>query len=187
MAEPRVKGIVFKTSMVTLGELYGPEALEQIKARLPPELAEKLKINVIFTGNWYPLAWYRSLYEASQQVTGVGVELPRLLTLENLKKDLSFVYRMFVRLMSPETVISRAAKLFGSYHDTGTMEILEHRPGWARGRCTGCVGFDRNVWAGILGGCEAALVASGVKQVRMQVTAGGGDGDEEMAFEAFWE
>lgn len=183
---PCIKGIAFRTAFQTFRELYGPFTADAILERLPPDLRGRIEQGLIFTGNWYPLAWYNQVYVAAQEVTGLGLELPLILSRENIKKDLGRVYAIFVRWLSPEYVIGRAARLFNTYYDTGTFAIVESRKGYVRARLTGCHGFNKNLWVGLLGGCEAALLASGVKHARFTVLEGGGDGQSDMEFEATW-
>jgi len=183
---PCIKGIAFRTAFQTFGELYGPFTANAILMRLPPDLRDRIQQGLIFTGNWYPLQWYNQVYVAAQEVTGLGLELPHVLSRENIKKDLGRIYAIFVRWLSPEYVISRAARLFNTYYDTGSFVIDEVRKGYVRARLTGCHGFNKNLWVGLLGGCEAALIASGVKNIRFNVLKGGGDGDSDMEFEATW-
>jgi hypothetical protein len=183
---PCIKGIAFRTAFQTFAELYGPFTATAIKEKLPPDLRNRVENNLIFTGNWYPLDWYNQVYVAAQEVTGLGLELPLVLSRENIKKDLGRIYKIFIRWLSPEYVIGRAARLFNTYYDTGTFAIDETRKGFVRAHLTGCHGFNKNIWVGLLGGCEAALIASGVKNIKFTVTKGGGDGESEMEFEATW-
>jgi len=187
MAEPQVKGVVFRAFMRFLREGHGETTTERVLSLLPTDFAEKLRSDTLFTGNWYPLAWYRQLHAAAQQATGQGVELARQKGLTGVTQDLSGIYKIFLRIVSPEFVMGRAAQLFNLYYDTGTMEIVESRRGAARARWRGCAGFDRNVWADVLGGCEAGLAAAGATRLSLRLVSGGRDGDEEMDAEARWE
>jgi hypothetical protein len=183
---PCIKGVAFRTAFQTFVELYGPDKANAILMRLPQDLRYRIQQGLIYTGNWYPLEWYNRVYVAAQEVTGLGLELPLVLSRENIRKDLGRIYAIFIRWMSPEFVIGRAAKLFSTYYDTGTFVIREVRKGYARGLLTGCYGFNKNLWVGLIGGCEAALIASGEENIRFNVLTGGGDGDCDMEFEATW-
>jgi len=66
------------------------------------------------------------------------------------------------------------------------MEVAERRSGYARGRCVGCAGFDANLWAYLLGGSEAVLVAAGARDLKLSVLEGGRDGDASLVFEGTW-
>jgi hypothetical protein len=187
MAEPQIKGVVFRAFMRFLRDGYGEEAVTRVLSLLPPELADKLRADILFTGNWYPLAWYRQMHAAAQEATGAGSELARAKGHAGVTRDLSGIYKIFLRIVSPEFVIGRSAQLFNLYYDTGTMEVLDKRNGGARARWRGCVGFDHNIWVDVLGGCEAALTAAGAKNVRLTVVSGGREGDENMEAEARWE
>jgi hypothetical protein len=140
----------------------------------------------VFSGNWYPLAWYADLHRAAQKAAGAGPELARTIGLEATKDDLSGIYRIFLLVVSPEFVLSKAPLLFNTYYDTGTMAVSEAMRGRARAQFSGCTGFDRNLWLDLQGSCQAGLEAAGARDVVISLTAGGGDGDATMEIEARW-
>ena len=186
MGEPQAKGIILRSSLESIRELYGAEALGAIVGRLPPAPRDALRAAVVFTGNWYPLAWHRTLLATALEVTGRGPKLLRDLARANIQKDLTTVYRIFLAVAAPDYVLSRTARLYSTYFDTGAMAVEERRSGYARGRCTGCTGFDANVWSYLLGGSEAVLVAAGARDLKLTVLEGGGDGDSSLRFEGSW-
>ena len=186
MGEPQAKGIIFRSSLATLRELCGAGTLAAIVARLPSDLRDALRAEVIFTGNWYPLAWHRALLATAVEVAGRGPRLLRDLAGANILRDLSTVYRIFLAVAAPDYVLSRTARVFSTYFDTGAMEVAERRSGYARGRCVGCAGFDANLWAYLLGGSEAVLVAAGARDLKLSVLEGGRDGDASLVFEGTW-
>lgn len=186
MGEPQAKGIILRSSLESLRELCGAEPLAQIVQRLPPGPRDALRAEVVFTGNWYPLAWHRTLLATALEVTGLGPKLLRNLASANIRKDLTTVYRIFLAVAAPDYVLSRSARVYSTYFDTGAMEVEERRAGYARGRCAGCAGFDANLWAYLLGGSEAVLLAAGARDLKLTVLEGGGDGDSSLRFEGSW-
>jgi hypothetical protein len=185
--EPQTKGIGFRNFVTCLGRLKGPGAVAAMLAALPADLAGQLRDELLFSGNWYPLAWYRELHRAAQQATGAGPELARAIGYESVKADLSGIYKIFILVVSPQFLLARAPRLFGNYYDTGTMTVLEAERGRARARWSGCAGFDANVWQDILGGCEAALHAAGAKELVFDTITGGGDADQTLEVTARWQ
>jgi hypothetical protein len=180
-----IKGVSFRAFLRFLEERE-PASVPATLARLEPELAGALRQGLVFTGNWYPLRWYRALHAAAQGATGCGLELAHDKGFAGVTADLSGIYRMFLAVVSPEFVIRRAAKLFSTYYDTGAMTVLASERGRARARWSECAGFDRNIWTDVFGGCEAALTAAGGRQVRVRVVSGGGDADETAEVQATW-
>jgi len=186
MEEPMAKGICFRSFLKALGRLRGERPVAATVDLLQGELRTHIKNGLILSGNWYPLAWYSALHRAAQEATGEGVELARLIGKEATRDDLTGIYRIFLLVASPEFVISKAPLLFGTYYNTGAMQVSHIGKGRARAYWLGCRGFDRNIWSDVLGGSQAALEAAGAKDVLFTVISGGADGDESMEIEARW-
>jgi hypothetical protein len=186
MAEPRAKGVNFRTFVKVLRKLRGDRIAEATLDLAPAELARNFRAGLVFSGNWYPLAWYADLHRAAQKAAGAGPELARTIGHEAVKDDLSGIYRIFLLVVSPEFVLSKAPLLFNTYYDTGTMAVSDTARGRARAKCTGCTGFDRNLWLDVQGSCQAGLEAAGARDVTINVVTGGADGDAAMEIEARW-
>jgi hypothetical protein len=106
---------------------------------------------------------------------------------EMTKRDLSGLYRTFVRIATPRYVLSIASRIFSTYFRPGIMQVLENRDGFTSVELTNCAGFDSNVWRDVLGGCEATLIVAGAKTCRIRIMSGGGDGDEFATTQAWWQ
>jgi hypothetical protein len=107
-----------------------------------------------------------------------------------LLHDLGGVYKIFLIVVSPEYMLSKAPLVFGSYYDTGKMEVVEHGKRYARAVFSGCTGFDRNLWDDMIGSCEGALMAAGAVEPFSRVLRGGGtvnpDEDPDAEMEMRW-
>jgi len=186
MAEPRAKGVTYRTSINTLRQPRGDRVAEATLDLAPAEFTRSFRSGLVFSGNWYPLSWYTDLHRAAQKVTGEGPDLARTMGFEATRDDLSGIYRIFLLVVSPEFVISKAPLLFNTYYDTGTMEVTDATRGRARARWTDCVGFDHNLWLDVQGSCQAGLEAAGARDVVINPLSGAGDGDLRMELEARW-
>ncbi|MBI5478957.1 MAG: hypothetical protein HY906_08885 [Deltaproteobacteria bacterium] len=186
MVEPRAKGVNFHTFIKILRRLRGDRIAEATLDLAPPELSRNFRAGLVFSGNWYPLSWYADLHRAAQKAAGAGPDLARTIGFESVKDDLAGIYRIFLLVVSPEFVLSKAPLLFSTYYDTGTMAVSEAARGQARAQFTGCTGFDRNLWLDVQGSCQAGLEAAGARDVAINLIAGGADGDTSMELEARW-
>ncbi|MFH0901806.1 MAG: hypothetical protein V2A73_14345 [Pseudomonadota bacterium] len=186
MAQPQTKGLSFRSFLKSLSRLRGESAVGATLSNIAPRVGQQLREGLIFSGNWYPLSWYRDLHAAAQSATDEGLELARAIGFDSVRDDLSGIYRIFLLVVSPEYVLSKASLLFGTYFDTGRMEIVESSRGRARARWTGCSEFNKNIWADVTGGCEAAIRAAGARSVRIDLLSGGNNGDSAMELEAHW-
>jgi hypothetical protein len=183
--ECEIKGQSLRHYPVALRALRGDEVTDRVIASLSPELREGLVRGTILTGGWYPVAWKRELHAAGCKVTGEP-GLARTMGYEMTKRDLSGIYRTFVRIATPRFVLSLGARIFATYFRPGTMSVVETRDGFVEVAFANCAGFDANIWRDVTGGCEATLVVAGAHSVRLRVVSGGGDGDDAASVTAWW-
>lgn len=181
---PKVKGVAFRSVLASLEALRGREVLERVLAGLSEDDRSSIEFRVVNTG-WYPIELYRALLGAIVRETGEGDALVRAIGGASLKRDITGVYRVMFKILSPETVLSLSSRLFGFYYDTGTFTITEKRHTFARSEYAGCIGFDRNMWIELLGSSEEVLAVAGAKRPRGRIVRGGQDSD--CVIEVTWE
>ena len=184
MKEPQAKGNNFRSLMATSRRVYGPAVVAQALALLPPALAKSLERDTIITGNWYPLAHLRAFNHALVQASGGGVEVIRELARTSTLDDFRGIYRVFTFVLSPEFLMRRTPGIWKRYYDSGVVSV-EARANFAEARFSQCSGFDRILWQGVIGGCEAVLEACGAKQIDVTIKSGGGD-EDHLTMTATW-
>lgn len=184
----RCKGVCFLDFAEIVREQHGDDAWARIQQGMDSEVRDALTHGAIVVGGWYPLSWYRHLHLVAQEVLGADISLATTVGRLSTYRDLvSGVNRLLVRAMSPQTVIARAAHVFGSYYESGRVAIVEKEETRVRARWTHCAEFDRNIWADVFGGCVGALEAAGARHVSTARVDGGDDGDEEAVVDLVWE
>jgi hypothetical protein len=171
---PLTKGNNVRAFLKVLAKLHGEEATDKVVAALQPDLKDLVTSGQILASSWYPLDWLKHMYAVARRVIGPRPDFARHLGRTIVLQDLTGVYRIFLLVISPEYLFSKAPLVFNSYYDTGKLEVLETRKGFAQARFSGCRGFDRNIWQGLIGGCEGALIAAGGKDPVYEVLRGGG-------------
>jgi hypothetical protein len=185
--EPRVKGIAFRTIDLCFGELRGEQARERAFELMPQSLADGFRYRTLLAASWYPIGWYRETFQALRAATGEGPELPRAIGKQAVRHDMSGVHKqIFVKIVSPQVLLGMSQRVFNTYYDTGRFEIVESRRGFVRARCSGCFGWDQNMWSEITGSCESLLEIAGAEHVRLRAVSGALDGDSHAEFEAHW-
>jgi hypothetical protein len=154
---------------------------------MPPQLNEAYRSGLILSASWYPIAWYRDAFRAFRAASSDGIEISRQIGRLTVQHDMRSVYKqLFLKLVSPQLLLSFSARLFNTYYDTGSLTIVESRRGYSLARLQGCVGFDSNMWTEIIGASGSMLEVAGAKEVRMHMRSGGRDGEETMDMEAHW-
>ena len=182
---PKTKGQVLRTFVTCVRQLRGEAVVDAVLARVSPELAEGLTRGSIVPGGWYPVAWYSELHRALGELTGEGLALARMIGREATKQDFKGVYRFFVIVLSPESIVVRANKVFSMFWDTGTARVVEAKKGYAKGEFTGCEGYDAYLWEDMIGAIEALIEMGGGRDIRSKVLSGGGD-STGMVIEHAW-
>lgn len=184
--EPRVKGVAFRSVHASLGKLRGP-AMQAAAIRVAgEELQSGFTYGAIVPGGWYPIAWYKELLHAARRVTGEGKELIHEIGRQCTRDDMSGIYSMLAKLISPQSLFSLSQRVFSSYYSTGSVEVIESRKGYTHARWKDCYQFDENMWAEILGSSAQLLEVGGARNVRARILSGGSDGADVMEAAAHW-
>src|SRR5258706_14900955 len=98
--ESEIKGLSLRHYPVALRALRGDDIADRMLGALSPELRDGLERGTILAGGWYPVAWKRELHAAGSKGTGEP-GLARFMGYEMTKRDLSGIYRTFVRIATP--------------------------------------------------------------------------------------
>ena len=187
-SEPKVKGVAFRTVAICFRELKGDDAFEQARDVMMPELADAFRYGTLLAASWYPIGWYRELFRSLRESSSSGIELPHSIGMLAAQHDMAGVHKRIVaKLLSPQALFNASQRVFNTYYDTGKAQTLEHSKGYVRARFSGCIGWDANMWAELLGSCQSLLEIAGARDVGAQIVSGGGDSDTMSEFEAHWE
>src|SRR5437868_2301798 len=122
LRDVRAKGMAFRAFLTTLERLRGTDAVEATLAALPPEIARALRLGEVVASGWYPVEWYRELHTAMNSACGEpGLDLSRRIGFESTVADFRGVYRLLLRVVSTETLVSQAPRLFGMFFEGGEV------------------------------------------------------------------
>ncbi len=182
--ELRCKGTNLKGVSDALARLEGPSVYERMVVASPPDLRALLRAGVK-TGAWYDVKLYRELHAAINQVV-LRPGISRALAREATRHDFRGMFRLFITVFKPETVLAHSVRLWRLYCSGGEVQARKEGPGRAVMTYTGLVGFDRHLFQDSLGGTEAVLEVAGAEQIVSEVLTGGRDGDTEMTARITW-
>jgi hypothetical protein len=184
--ELQVKGQNFHSVLWALVEMRGQPFRDKVVRSMTTEGGEALRYGTLLSSNLYPIAWYRELFRAVLEHVPEAPNFAREVGKVSAGRDVRGVYRIIFRALSTELLIKQSARLFRLFYDGGQIDLQEVRSGFARVRYSECYGFDRNLWLDLLGGSESILQASGAKDVRFRIEAGGADGHDYMQATVTW-
>lgn len=186
-AEPRVKGVAFRTIDSCFIELCGTGAHARAHGLMTSEVAQAYRYGTVLAASWYPISWYRDVLAAFRSAVNAGPELPRRIGRLAVQHDMKGAHkRLIAWLASPQTLLSLSQRVFSNYYDTGSVQIVESRNGFVRMRSSGCVDWDINMWSELAGSSEALLEIAGARQVQVRWLSGSREGDQDHEFEAHW-
>lgn len=187
MAEgPSIKGVAFRSVYASLGKLRGEQAQRAVLEAASEQLRHGFAYGAIVTGGWYPIELYKELFMVIRSTTGEGKELVHEIGRQCTRQDMSGVYSVLAKLISPQTLLSLSQRVFSNYYSVGKVKAVESRDGYTHASWSECYGFDENMWSEILGSCVQLLEVGGAKHVRARILKGGLDGDAHMEAAAHW-
>lgn len=109
-------------------ERLGTNGWERILQELHPD-DRALFGGVLLSASWYPVVHWNRLMDASLPRLGRDPnEGMRVLAGHIAKQDLNTVYRLVLKLGSPEFILKRTGQLWSRYYDTGTLTPKEIGP-----------------------------------------------------------
>lgn len=182
--EIRAKGSTFLSIVSALEPARNLEYRDRVLAELPGECGELLRSGSLIASGWYPVSWYTTLLGTA--VREADASVVRELGILSTRASVSTVHRIFMRMVSPHTMIKQGYRVFSSYFEGAKAEVLNVAKGTERVTWLDCHGFDRNVWREQQASMEELVRLSGAKLVRSRVMAGGGDLDSQMSVEITW-
>lgn len=183
---PHMKGNSLRLFFQVIAEHKGQQVLQEVLEQLPHYIREAHQFNSIMPSAWYPVSWLCDSYATLRQVTREGVELSHEMGYLVAMMEFRGVYKIFFRLLKPETLLEKSSRLFPKFFSMGKQEILESKKGFARSKWV-CPGFDANLWGDTYGTCRAALELCGAHDIHINFRLGGGDGDTISIIDASWE
>jgi hypothetical protein len=185
-SEPQVKGVAFRSVYASLGKLRGEVAQRSTLEAVSEELRHGFTYRSIVPGGWYPIAQYRELLGGIRTATGESKELVYEIGRQCTRDDMSGIYSVIAKLISPQTLWSLTQRVFSSYYSVGSVKMKETRNGYAHAVWSNCQGFDENMWTEVLGSCVQLLEIARAKDIRIRVLSGGRNGQDSMEAAAHW-
>jgi hypothetical protein len=185
--EPRVKGVAFRTVDTIFAQLRGDGDRDQARTLMRPEVRDAFASGLVLPASWYPIDWYKDMLRAFRAAGGGSLEVIRAIGQRAAQHDMAGLHKqLFVRVVSPQLLLTRSSRLFNTYYEHGNFEVAESRKGHVRVRCSNCLGWDQNMWTELIGSAGALLTMAGAQDVVLRITAGGKDGDSDMEAVAYW-
>lgn len=182
-----VKGTAIVTIPLFIKERFGDGGVSQWISALTPE-ARKVYPASVLVSSWYPLKEF--LIEPLRRMCNLfyAGDLKGARESGRFSADYSLkgIYKIFVKLGSPEFMLRRAGTILPIYYTPSEMKVVECRKGQGIMQITRFQDMDPVVEIRIAGWMERAMEISGGKQPNIKITKSLTTGDSLSEFLATW-
>jgi hypothetical protein len=153
-----------------------------------PEAIRPLFDRPILHGDFYPYEAFTLLLHRLDEKLGYGDDsLVRDVGRFAGREDVRGIFRLASFITAPETAVRRAPVFWNRYCDTGTMRVLESRPGYLRLTLEGFLEIDPLHCPLIGGWIEGLGEVWGVRNASVRPVECVRKGDPRCLFEGGWE
>ncbi len=182
-----VKGTAITTIPLFIKKHFGEGGFNQWINALTPE-ARKVYQDQVFSSSWYPLKelMIEPLRKMCSLFYAGDVKGARESGRFSADYSLKGIYKILVKLGSPEFLVNRAATIVGIYYTPSEIKVVESRKGQGIIQMTKFPDMDRVLEIRILGWMERALEISGAKEPNIKITKSLTAGDPLSEFIATW-
>jgi hypothetical protein len=188
MAEAESKAAGLISWLKVARQNSGADEWARFLAALPPEsraLVERPPLPV----TWLPAATTTAIIDkASEMLFGGDVDKQIEVARQQLRNDLSTIYRVFIKVASPKYVASRAAAIYGTYfRNNGTMRVIAETDNSVDIVVEGVRLPSPSQYANFRGSILGALELTRVKNPRVVIVSGGGATETSCLYRASWD
>ncbi len=177
-----MKGTAFRSTLSAIERIHGARGLEAVKEALHD--GERSALEHVLPVSWYPISLSAALHSAVRETLGAGSwEVSRRLGREAAKIDYTGVYRVVLRAVQYDTVLSRLELTWRNYYSHGVFEWASRSAGSTRAHVSGVRGFNEGIWLACAGRAESLLEMTGARVAEIAVTQ---PTERSATFEGMW-
>lgn len=182
-----VKGTAIKTIPLFIKERFGEGGLNQWIDALTPE-ARKVYQAPVYPSSWYPLkeVLIEPLRKMCYLFYAGDLKGARESGRFSADHSLKGIYKLFVKLGSPQFVVRQAASILATYYNPSEIKVVECQKGQAIVQITKFPDMNQLVETRIVGWMERGLEISGAEQPNIKITKSLTAGDPLSEFHATW-
>ena len=161
----QIKGTAVLDTIRLVKERVGDDGYRKVVGLLHEE-TKKVFESEVFSSSWYPLDAFTNFLEVEiRESAGGNAEVLIKGSEAVVERQLRGIYKVFVKLGSPEFVLKRIAAVHATYFNGVDIKVEMMGPGKATIRYTGYEKQHRIIGYAIIGFFRKALEISGAKNV----------------------
>ena len=165
----RIKGTAVVDAIRAVRTREGERRFRDLVA-LVDEPFRAMFLGEIFDAAWYPLDAYVAFLAATLKYSGEDEKVLTARSEAVIERQLHGIYRVFVRLKSPESIIKRIVTIHSTYFTGASVGFDLPTPGRAIVKYGGFEKHHRLLEYVIIGFYRKALELCGAKRVQVMVT-----------------
>ena len=174
-----VKGTAVKSIKEYVEKKFNPQFNDWIQSM--PESSQKIMTDAIFANNWYSmkdgaveptLAIAKMFYKDNKEKA--ALEAGRF----SAEQGLRGVYKIFVRVASPNYLMQRAGRVFTSYYSPSEISVTDSHDKGLTLHITKFPNPEAVIEYRIAGWCERPLEFTNCKDVKANITRSLAKGDD---------
>jgi hypothetical protein len=170
MEATRIKGLVVRDLHRSMIDMVGPEAMRAALDALPAD--ERAEFEESLGVSWVRIAVVDRVFgELALRTDRDVVAINREVNRRAAERSVQALFRLLLKLASPEFVLSRAAAAYDRAYDRGSIEVTRSGPGRVSLALRGRPGMSALARDGFGIGIETVLKFTGVSSVRVTSTA----------------
>jgi hypothetical protein len=125
----RAKGTTFLHMREFVIRYHGDEAWAAVLEKLPERDRILLDGNLLLVGGWYPVGAWNRVLNAFLPATYADVDAGMTKVASYIsEKDLNMLFKIVLKMGSPEFLLKRTGSIWSRYFDTGTLTYEEVAP-----------------------------------------------------------
>jgi hypothetical protein len=181
-----VKGSALASRLLWVRLGHGEAGLERLESAASPELAPAL-VNGVAMARWYPFEQFVELNQVIDQLFGQGdLGLVKELGRFGADANLKTVYRLFYKIGTVRWILGRAARLWNAHYDSGSLQLLDDRPGLGLMEIADFATPHRIHCLSVVGWAERSVEISGGQEARVDELECRAKGDARCLLRATW-
>jgi hypothetical protein len=156
-------------------EMVGEQTWAKFVSALPPE-ERQLVEHPPLPPTWISAELVHAMWEhATELLWGGDLERVTEVSRRQIRGDLSSIYKLFIRIATPQYVASRAATIYQTYNrNNGEMKIVAETPHSTDVLVSGAMVPSPSFYASLRGSIFGAVEMTGVKDLQVKIVEGGG-------------
>lgn len=183
----QTKSAGLRSNIAFVSTEFGEAGLQRVLQQLGHEDRRIIETQGRLSSAWIPTRTW-AVFAAAVFTTLAQGDTSLLVRMgeHSANTDLSGIYKIFVKLGSPEFILGRFARVLGTYFDHASAQLETPK---AKSMVLTFRGFDQKdhlIEHCILGYCSAAIKSSGGKEVGLRITTSLAEGKDFFVIEGSW-